>query len=217
LRSLEGQRRHGEQIGNGTRAFGGAERALRAHGLSTGPCQRAQRPFGLPAIFRHPNGKVIEVDKKNKKAEVLVPVDVAREVIKVGYVSAQAQLCDMLEEQAQNYDALMAREIVKKTWSEQQLLYISTLHRMTIHMAAGKLRVVEKGPDEIQVFQEAIEPSKDSCPDDKRKRVKETITAYAAGAPVIPRVAGSPPPATGAAAPVQPAAAKEKPAAKEKK
>lgn len=171
----------------------------------------------LPAIFRHPNGKVIEVDKKNKKAEVLVPVDVAREVIKVGYVSAQAQLCDMLEEQAQNYDALMAREIVKKTWSEQQLLYISTLHRMTIHMAAGKLRVVEKGPDEIQVFQEAIEPSKDSCPDDKRKRVKETITAYAAGAPVIPRVAGSPSPATGAAAPVQPAAAKEKPAAKEKK
>jgi hypothetical protein len=171
----------------------------------------------LPSIFRHPNGRVIEVDKKNKKAEVLIPVDTAREVIKVGYLSAQAQLCDMLEEQAQNYDAMMAREIVKKKWSEQQLLYISTLHRMTIHMAAGKLRVVEKGPDEIQVFQEAIEPSKETCPDDKRTRVKDAIAAYAASAPTVPRVTVSPPLPTGSTPPVQPAAAKEKPAAKEKK
>lgn len=157
----------------------------------------------LPSIFRAPTGKVIEVDKKNKKQDVMVPIETARETIKVGYLSAQAQLCDMAEEQVKNYDALMAREVVKKKWTDQQLLYISTLHRMTIHLAAGKLRVVDKG-DEIQVFQEPIEPSKEACPEDKRARVKETITAYAAGAPVIPRVAGS-----GAPGNVQPAAAKE--------
>lgn len=161
----------------------------------------------LPTIFRGPSGKVIEVDKKHKKAEVMVPVETAREVIKVGYISAQAQLCDMMDEQVQNYDALMAREVTKKKWNDQQLLYISTLHRMTIHMAAGKLRVVDKG-DEIQVFQEPIEPSKEACPDDKRARVKETITAYAAGAPTVPRVAGAPAPAATPAG-VQPAAAKD--------
>lgn len=160
----------------------------------------------LPAIFRAPTGRVIEVDKKNKKAEVVVPVDVARDVIKAGYVSAQAQLCDMLEEQGQNYDALMAREIAKKKWSDQQLLYISTLHRMTIHMAAGKLRVVEKGADEIQVIQEPIEPSKASCPDEKRTRVKEQIAQYVAGAP---KTQASAPPAAAPAA-LQPASAKDK-------
>ena len=153
----------------------------------------------LPAIFRSPNGRVIEVDKKNKKAEVMVPIDTARDVIRAGYTSAQAQLCDMMDEQTRNYDALMARELAKKSWTEQQLLYISTLHRMTIHMAAGKLRVVEKGPNEIQVIQEPIEPSKETCPDDKRKRVKEQIAAYVAGAPKpVAPVA------------VQPTAAKEK-------
>lgn len=167
----------------------------------------------LPAIFRAPNGRVIEVDKKTKKAEVVVPIDTARDVIKVGYMSAQAQLCDMMDEQVRNYDSLMAREVAKKKWSEQQLLYISTLHRMTIHMAAGKLRVVEKGPDEVQVIQEPIEPSKATCPDDKRARVKEAIAAYAAGAPSVKGAAPAPGPAV--APPVQPASAKEK--AKEKK
>ncbi len=164
----------------------------------------------LPSIFRAPNGRVIEVDKKTQRDQVIVPVDTARDVIKAGYLSAQAQLCDMMEEQARNYDALMARELVKKKWTEQQLLYISTLHRMTIHMAAGKLRVVEKGPDEIQVIQEPIEASKETCPDDKRAKVKEGIAAYVAGAPVI-KAAPPPPPAP----PVQPASAKEK--AKDKK
>lgn len=170
----------------------------------------------LPAIFRAPNGRVIEVDKKTKRNEVVVPVETGRDVIKAGYVSAQAQLCNMMDEQARNYDALMARELVKKKWTEQQLLYISTLHRMTIHMAAGKLRVVDKGPDEIQVIQEPIEPSKESCPDDKRKRVKEQIAAYAAGAP---KQAAAPAAATPPAAAVQPAAAKEpaKEKAKDKK
>jgi len=164
----------------------------------------------LPALFRGPNGKVIEVDKKTKtREELTVPVDVGREVIKVGYVSAQAQLCDMLEEQLMNYDALMSREIAKKKWSDQQLLYISTLHRMTIHMAAGKLRVIEKGPDEIQVIQEPLEPSKEVCPDDKRKRVKEAVAAYVAGSPGPIRKA-SPDPAPDKPAAVQPTSAKDK-------
>jgi hypothetical protein len=132
----------------------------------------------LPARFTSPSGKVIVVDKQHKYNETVVPMDVAREVIKVGYMSAQAQLCDLVDEQGVNYDAMMRKEIAKKTWSDQQLLYITTLHRMTIHMAAGKLRVAEKD-GESQVFLEPIEPSKDTCTDEKRGKVKEAITAYA--------------------------------------
>jgi hypothetical protein len=162
----------------------------------------------LPAKFTAPNGKSIEVDKS--KPDALVPVDTGRDVIKAAYLSAQAQLCDMWEDQVANYDALMARERAKGKWTDQQLLYITTLHRMTIHMAAGKLKVVEKGKDELQVTLEPIEPSKDTCTDAKRKQVKEAIAAYVSTAPKPPAAAA--PVQTGATPPAQPvpAAAKDK-------
>jgi hypothetical protein len=131
----------------------------------------------LPNKFTTPNGKTIEVDKKNKRDQAIIPVETAREVIKVGYNSAQAQVCEMWEEQQINFDTLMRRENAKKKWTEQQILYITTLHRMTIHAVAGKIRVVEKD-GELKVFIEPIEPSKEACPDEKRKRVSEAIEAY---------------------------------------
>jgi hypothetical protein len=130
----------------------------------------------LPAKFTAPNGKVIEVDKK-KQDGATIPIETAREVIRVGYNSAQAQVCEMWEAQVANYDTLMRIENAKKKWTDQQMLYITTLHRMTIHVVAGKIRVVdEKG--ELKVFLEPIEPSKEACPEDKRKKVAEAIETY---------------------------------------
>jgi hypothetical protein len=141
----------------------------------------------LPAKFTTPDGKVIEVDKKNKQKETLVPIETARDVIKVGYNSAQAQLCEMWEEQTVNYDAMMRVQRAKNNWTDQQLLYITTLHRMTIHMAAGKLKVTEKDGEQV-VSLEPITPGKDTCNDDKRNKVREAVAqqveaAKAAGAP----------------------------------
>lgn len=157
----------------------------------------------LPAKFTTPDGKVIEVDKKNKKKETLVPIASAAEVIKVGYNSAQAQLCEMWEEQTSNYDAMMRLQRVKNNWSDQQLLYITTLHRMTIHMAAGKLKVTEKEGEQI-VSLEPITPSKDTCNDEKRKKVRELVTAQieaAKAAGPLPKRADTPPPAAAQAVP----------------
>lgn len=142
----------------------------------------------LPSKFTRPDGKVIEVDKKTKKNETLIPIDVARDVIKVGYTSAQAQLCEMWEEQTINYDAMIRVLRAKHNWSEQQLLYITTLHRMTIHMAAGKLKVAEKNGEQV-VSLEPITPGKDTCNDDKRKRVKEIVAQHVEAA----KATGAPP------------------------
>src|SRR5262249_15667160 len=60
----------------------------------------------LPEKFTSPSGKTIVIDKKKPK-EVELPFEVAREAVRVGYYSAQAQLCDMLEDQAANYRTLM--------------------------------------------------------------------------------------------------------------
>lgn len=166
----------------------------------------------LPAKFTAPNGKVIEVDKKNKRDQAMIPVETAREVIKVAYNSAQAQVCELWEEQAANFDALMRRENAKKKWTDQQMLYITTLHRMTIHTAAGKIRVVEKA-GELHVFLEPIEPSKTTCPEEKRKKVAETIEAYV-------KIDGSGPQAplsTGTAGKVQPASPASVPGKDQKK
>lgn len=139
----------------------------------------------LPSKFTTPDNKVIEVDKKTKKKETMVSTEVGREVIKVGYVSAQAQLCEMWEEQVHNFDAMMRLQRAKHAWSEQQMLYITTLHRMTIHMAAGKLKVTEKGDEQI-VSLEPIEPTKDTCNDDKRKLVKDVVAAQIEAAKALP-------------------------------
>jgi hypothetical protein len=152
----------------------------------------------LPNKFTTPSGKVIEVDKK-KRELATIPVETARDVIRVGYNSAQAQVCELWEEQATNFDALMRRETAKKKWNDQQLLYITTLHRMTIHAVAGKIRVVEKD-GELHVFLEPIEPSKAACPDDKKKKVAEAIDAYDkidGGASAAATTTGSTPPKGG--------------------
>lgn len=155
----------------------------------------------LPNQFTAPTGKKIEVDKKNPES-VMIPVDLAREVIVIGHDSGHAQLCEMWEEQLANYNTLMRREVARKNdkgqpmWSDPQLLYISTLHRMTIHLAAGKLRVEDKDGEQ-HVFLEPIEIGKgDACPEERRKRVRESIldflkrsgTSLAAGSTPVPGV-----------------------------
>ncbi len=162
----------------------------------------------LPAKFTTPDGKVIEVDKKDKMKDTLVPIETARDVIKVGYNSAQAQLCEMWEEQTVNYDAMMRALRGKTGWSDQQLLYITTLHRMTIHMAAGKLKVTEKDGEQV-VSLEPITPSKDTCNDEKRQKVREAVAQEVEAA----KTAGPPKPqstqATGANKSVVPASQKK--------
>jgi hypothetical protein len=130
----------------------------------------------LPAKFTTPDGKVIEVDKSKRDGNI-VPGENGREIIRVGYNSAQAQVCELWEEQQVNYDTLMRRELVKKKWTEQQLLYITTLHRMTIHAVAGKLRVEEKA-GELKVFLEPIKPGETKCSDEQKVKIREAIQAY---------------------------------------
>ena len=130
----------------------------------------------LPSKFTTPAGKVIEVDKSKREANI-VPVENGREIIRVAYSSAQAQVCELWEEQQANFDTLMRRENERKKWTEQQMLYITTLHRMTIHAVAGKLRVEEKA-GELKVLLEPIKPGEGKCTDEQKAKLRETILAY---------------------------------------
>ncbi len=130
----------------------------------------------LPSKFTTPDGKVIEVDKTKRK-ENSIPMDAGREVIRVAYSSAQAQVCELWDEQQANYETLMRRELGRKKWTEQQMLYITTLHRMTIHAVAGKLRVEEKA-GELKVFLDPILPGEGKCTDEQKGKIRDAIVAY---------------------------------------
>jgi hypothetical protein len=149
----------------------------------------------VPQKFTTPQGKVIEVDK-SKPSESVVPMDTAREVIRVARMSAYAQLCELPEEQRANYQTLMRREADKK-WTDQQMLYINQLHLFTVMTLTGKVQLVEKDGDKQVVVQEGKSPKTESCTDTERKKVQSQIMAYVGSAPP-PAKAAAQVPAKGA-------------------
>ena len=135
-----------------------------------------------PPKFTAPDGKTIEVDK-TKPMDVMIPIGIAREVIRVARLTAYAQLCELAEEQRANYQTMMRREEAKSTWTDQQLLYISQLHLFTVMTLTGKVQIVEKEGDKQVVVKETKKPKAESCTDTERQRVKTQIVAYINAAP----------------------------------
>jgi len=109
-----------------------------------------------PAKFTKPDGTSVLIDKKDR-SKVEIPMDVAREVIKVGRLTAHAQICHLHQDQ---------------------------LHLTTVMLLTGKIKLVEKTEGGKEVVIE--EPDKEeayTCTDEQRKKVKELIAAYIATEP----------------------------------
>src|SRR5262244_944278 len=138
----------------------------------------------VPEKFTTPLGKTIIVDKAHA-SESIVPLDVAREVIRVARLSAYAQLCELPEEQRANYQTLMRREEAKK-WTDQQMLFINQLHLFTVMTLTGKVQLIEKDGDKQVVVQEGKPMKTESCTDTERKKIQDQIMAYVNAAATPP-------------------------------
>ncbi len=157
-----------------------------------------------PDRFTKPNGQMVEINRNDPKSAE-VPVEAAREVIRVARLSAHAQVCDLKEEHSANYRTMMARETVKKKWSEPQLVYMNQLHMVTVMLLTGQLKVIEsevgKDGKEVQVVEEPI-GKKATCSAEQKVKVRDAVAAYLkAGPQLAPAdgVAGGPAPGGGAA------------------
>jgi hypothetical protein len=175
-----------------------------------------------PAKFTKPTGAVVEINKKERD-KVVVPIDVAREVIRAGRMTAHAQLCDLPELQVLNYRSLMKRESEKKKWSEQQMIYVNQLHLTTVMLLTGKIKLVEQeGGAKQPVVEDTRAADSKSCTDEQRTKVKALIDTYIKSGPPVSLdappasapVAAAPQSATPAAAPAPPPAAPTAPPAK---
>jgi hypothetical protein len=153
-----------------------------------------------PAQFSKLDGTVIIVDKQNRE-KAMVPVDVAREVIRVGRLSAHAQACNLPEEQVQNHRSLMRREVAKKKWSDQQELYINQLHLTTVMLLTGKIKLVEKDGDKEVVVDEKQAPQQ-TCTEEQKQKVRDLVAAYVKTGPSLASAEpGTTPTSTGSTAP----------------
>jgi hypothetical protein len=158
-----------------------------------------------PERFTKPNGETILIDK-TKRAEVTIPLDVAREVIRAGRLSAHAQACGLAQEQGDNHSSLMRRQSLSKKWTPQQMVYINQLHLTVVMLLTGRIKLVEKAdgdaakskaPDKEVVVAQEPEKAAQTCSAEQKTKVKELI---AASAKTEPLAANNPPPAAGAPA-----------------
>lgn len=169
----------------------------------------------VPDRFTKHDGVTIEVDR-NKRAAIEVPMDTAREVIRVGRLSAHAQMCKLKEESTANYRSLMFREDLKKKWTEQQMLYMNQLHLVTVMLLTGKLQLIEredgKEGKEPKVIEDNVGKQVKSCTDEQAAKIKEAILKYVLAGPHVKSADGPPAPSGPAATPASaaaPAAAKK--------
>jgi hypothetical protein len=147
-----------------------------------------------PQQFSKKDGTVIVVDK-SKPEQAMVPIDVAREVIRVGRISAHAQVCNLPEDQTLNHRSLMRRETDKKKWTDQQTLYINQLHLTTVMLLTGKIKLVEKDGDKEVVVDEKQAPQQ-TCTDEQRQKVRDLVAAYVKAGPALASAEGAPTPAS---------------------
>jgi hypothetical protein len=161
-----------------------------------------------PERFTKPNGETILIDKTKRDA-VMVPLDVARDIIRAGRLSAHAQACGLAQEQGENHSSLMRRQSQSKKWTPQQMVYINQLHLTVVMLLTGRIKLVEKGNDKEVVVAQEPEKVVQTCSAEQKAKVKELITAYVNSGPALAssNPAGTTPPPAGGP-PTPPVAAK---------
>lgn len=130
-----------------------------------------------PQSYTTPNGETIQIDKK-KKDEVVVPLEVARLVVRAGTLSAYAQECELALEQKNNFGALNKRLDQMQKWTPQQRVYLNQLHQTTLMYLTGRLAVVfedEAGDKEVVIVKGTGEPR--TCTDEDREKIRTAIAA----------------------------------------
>ena len=88
-----------------------------------------------------PGGQMVKVDKSDPN-KYLIPLDDARQIIRVATRSAYAEVCQLPELEKANFDALMRGEKLRG-WTAQQMMFIHALHTFATSYFAGNVKITE--------------------------------------------------------------------------
>ncbi|HEV3242427.1 MAG TPA: hypothetical protein VGY14_04150 [Methyloceanibacter sp.] len=161
----------------------------------------------LPDQVPAANGKMVKLDKSDP-SKYLIPLDDARRVIRVATRSAYAEVCQLLDLEKANFDAMIRSERTH-AWTQDQMMFIHALHTFATSYFAGNVKITEQAdtadkgakPKEGAAAANAanglattITAKKLECPPGQKEKVTQAITAYVQSAP--PPTAAATPPAS---------------------
>ena len=171
-----------EELGNRTKTNG--ESAATSGGLSDSAV-RVMSTFALsilPDEVQDKTGKKYKLDKSDPNV-YLIPLDEARRIIRIATRSAYAEACELSELGLANYEAMYRSEAARKTWSNEQMLFIKALHTFATSYFAGNAKITAEpgdGADGKTAEGQAttFEPAKLKCPPGQKERVTKSIVNF---------------------------------------
>src|SRR5262245_48188026 len=93
-----------------------------------------------------PGGQMVKLDKSDPN-KYLIPVEDARQIIRVATRSAYAEVCQLPELEKANFDALIRSEKLRG-WTAQQMMFIHALHTFATSYFAGNVKITQSEPDQ---------------------------------------------------------------------
>ena len=129
--------------------------------------------------YTTPEHKVVTIDKK-KPEEFQIPLEDARQVIKVAYNTARAQVCHLKDKEAENSEALIKHAQMANKWTDKQLFFIRELQLFVVQITVGTIRITQEGDNKkIELMPKTETLSKvHPCNEDEAKKLTDTIDAY---------------------------------------
>ncbi|MDX2266288.1 MAG: hypothetical protein NW215_15105 [Hyphomicrobiales bacterium] len=126
----------------------------------------------IPSEITKPDGTVVKFDKSDLN-KIIVPYEDAVRIIKVANMSAEANLCEMPEVEAMNWDALRISEINKKKWTDQQLFFINRLHFLVVVTRTGQYKVTGDGDKQAETLRPKL-----GCSEAQKNDIRNKLEAY---------------------------------------
>ena len=131
-----------EELGNRTKPAGAAQGAPK--GLSDSAV-RVMSTFALSIVPDQvpagPGGQMVKLDKSDPN-KYLIPLDDARQIIRVATRSAYAEVCQLPEFEKANLDAMIWGEKLRG-WTAEQMMFIHALHTFATSYFAGNVKITE--------------------------------------------------------------------------
>jgi len=160
----------------------------------------------LPDQVPAADGKMVKLDKSDPN-KYLIPLDDARRVIRVATRSAYAEVCQLLDFEKANLDALIRSERAHG-WTPDQMMFIKALHTFATSYFTGNVKITEQAdnPDKAAKPKEGapaaakpadgatttITAKKLECQPGQKEKVAQAISAYVQSAPPVPAAAAQP-------------------------
>src|SRR6478752_1043040 len=174
-----------EELGNRTKPAGAAQGARK--GLSDSAV-RVMSTFALSIVPDQvpagPGGQMVKLDKSDPN-KYLIPLDDARQIIRVATRSAYAEVCQLPEFEKANLDAMIRGEKLRG-WTAEQMMFIHALHTFATSYFAGNVKITESDAGQSG---------------DLAKEGAAAINAYVQSAPAAQAAPAAPEPPAAAAAP----------------